>query len=102
MAGLLASLVRLNSHVSLLLQPPFQRPPQVAQPELGTAAGAVAAASVPADQAVTAPVPPSEPVWRLSSVRGEPQFGAASTQPVGPSPELSPEQIVEAQLAALQ
>ncbi|KAG2425874.1 hypothetical protein HYH02_014937 [Chlamydomonas schloesseri] len=74
----------------------------VALPELGTAAGAVAAASVPANQAVTAPVPPSEPVWRLSSVRGEPQFGAASTQPVGPSPELSPEQIVEAQLAALQ
>ncbi|PNW85734.1 hypothetical protein CHLRE_03g207600v5 [Chlamydomonas reinhardtii] len=73
-----------------------------AQPELGTAAGAVAAASVPADQAATTPAPPLEPVWRLSSVRGEPQFGVGGTQPVGPSPELSPEQIVEAQLAALQ
>ncbi|GFR40854.1 hypothetical protein Agub_g1504 [Astrephomene gubernaculifera] len=65
---------------------------QPSQPPAPTAGTAAAAA-------------PSEPVWRLSSVRGEPLYGSGSTgavQPSGPSPELSPEQIVEAQLAALQ
>ncbi|EFJ41252.1 hypothetical protein VOLCADRAFT_43444, partial [Volvox carteri f. nagariensis] len=42
------------------------------------------------------------PVWRLRSVRGEPQYGIGVVQPTAPSPELSPEQIVEAHLAALQ
>ncbi|KAG2483502.1 hypothetical protein HYH03_017612 [Edaphochlamys debaryana] len=79
--------------------------PQVSTPEPGTAAGAIAAAAVPADQAGPsaggmAPAPEPEPVWRLSSVRGEPQYGAVP--PNSPSPELSPEQVVEAQLAALQ
>ncbi|KXZ45220.1 hypothetical protein GPECTOR_57g510 [Gonium pectorale] len=94
--------------------PPPPSPPQAAMPEPGTAAAAVAAAAVPADQAAAPPSPSesappvaeSEPVWRLASVRGEPAFGWGSgsggAHPEGPSPELSPEQIVEAQLAALQ
>ncbi len=78
-------------------------PPPASLPEPGTAAAAIAAASVPADQAAAAPAPPPlepEPVWRLRSVRGEPAY--SSVLPEGPSPELSPEQVVEAQLHALQ
>ncbi|PNG99762.1 hypothetical protein TSOC_014454, partial [Tetrabaena socialis] len=80
---------------------------QTSSPERGTAAATVASASVPADQASApdgglAPLPEPEPVWRLQGVRGEPRFSVAALQPAGPSPELSPEQIVEAQLAALQ
>ncbi|GLC47086.1 hypothetical protein PLESTF_001446100 [Pleodorina starrii] len=41
-------------------------------------------------------------IWRLRSIRGEPQYGVGAVQPTQPSPELSPEQIVQAQLAALQ
>ncbi|GIL42350.1 hypothetical protein Vafri_349 [Volvox africanus] len=76
--------------------------PSPAEP--GTAAATIAAASLPANETPDGASSggASEPVWRLKSVRGEPQFGIGATQPTGPSPELSPEQIVEAHLAALQ
>ncbi|GIL89600.1 hypothetical protein Vretimale_1835 [Volvox reticuliferus] len=78
--------------------------PQPSPAEPGTAAATIAAASLPANETPdgVGSGGVSEPVWRLKGVRGEPQFGIGATQPTGPSPELSPEQIVEAHLAALQ
>lgn len=85
-------------------------PPSTAEP--GTTAATIADVSVPADQVANAGDSSESGaaggnveagcVWRLKSVRGEPQYGMGAVQPVNPSPELSPEQIVDVHLATLQ